>query len=211
MTELLPCPFCDAPGSVGLTACDTTGYVAGCSDGECDAYEMTDVYGTARQATEVWNRRPSPKTIEGSGLVERGDWIVSLQEIIAALETGRPGVAAPESITRHTSASAKARQLLASILTVPTMDREETRAQILIAALGVLDSWHDGRRERKAIDLAEAITVALFGPYPDAYRILPANLSNSGGEQEVSPSRSQPLERRPNALPANTQTTGKEG
>jgi len=67
MTELLPCPFCGAPGEV--IAQSKEGNVVNCSDAECPA-SMADF------DTDQWNSRPLAPAADGVVVPESGCWLV---------------------------------------------------------------------------------------------------------------------------------------
>ena len=61
--------------------------------------------------------------------------------------------AAPSALKRGTSTMSDQSAPIGE----PEISREDYRAQILSAVIGVLDQWHDGLRERKAVEIADAI------------------------------------------------------
>lgn len=55
--ELLPCPFCGSPGDIEKSADNY--YSAGCSDMDCDAFQMCEGYANECDAIAAWNARAS--------------------------------------------------------------------------------------------------------------------------------------------------------
>jgi len=54
MNDLLPCPFCGAPGYVSN---DSGRHYPGCSDCDCIAFDLLTSFARRTDAIAAWNRR----------------------------------------------------------------------------------------------------------------------------------------------------------
>ena len=73
--ELLPCPFCGAPGVVGdsFTGMGRECWIACCNNNECPASEVVVDMPTRKEAIDAWNTRaPTPWQRVRSGTGSQG-------------------------------------------------------------------------------------------------------------------------------------------